>query len=467
MPDPRAAALQYARTHAEQNLASLVEFLRIPSVSTDPDYAKDMVTAAEWLVERLKSLKFTNIKIFPTARHPVVYGEYLVSPSLPTVLVYGHYDVQPAEPLNLWQTPPFEPTKRGENLFARGASDMKGQVVATLSAVTALLNAGQPPVNLKYILEGEEEIGSPSLPKFIQDHKDLLSCSFALNPDAGMVGAEFPTIVYALRGIAYFELRVTGPAHDLHSGIYGGVVQNPAIVLSDLVSGMHDSQGRVTLPGFYDRVLTLSEEEKESLLRLPMNDETYMHLTGAPELWGESGFSTVERIGARPTLDVNGLYSGFTGEGSKTVIPSWAMAKISMRLVPDQLPAEVEAQLRQYLAEHAPKTVKWQLITFNSGEACVIDVNHPGVKALYRALETVWGTRPVYKREGGSVPVVLNMQRILGVESVLTGFGLPDDNLHAPNEKLNLPNWYRGIDALIHFFYNLAEEKLAGLSAAP
>ncbi len=460
MADNRKAAVQFARDHADQNLKSLNELLKIPSVSTDPDHEKDVATAAEWLAAKLKSLNFKKVQIFPTHRHPVVFGEFFVSPNLPTVLVYGHYDVQPAEPLELWQSPPFEPTIRGENLYARGASDMKGQVVATLNAVAAMLNTGQSPVNLKFIFEGEEEIGSPSLPAFIREHKELLSCTVALNPDAGMVGADLPTIVYSLRGIAYFELRVYGPAHDLHSGLFGGVVHNPAIVLSDLIAGMHDAHGRISLPGFYDRVRSLSDDEKDSLRRLPMDEQHYLGLSGAPQLWGEEGFSTVERIGARPTLDVNGLYSGFTGVGQKTVIPAWAMAKVSMRLVPDQLPGEVESQLRQYLAEHAPSTVKWEMIPFAANEACVVDVNHPAVKALYRSLETVWGTQPVYKREGGSIPVVTEMREILGVESVLTGFGLPDDNLHAPNEKLHLPTWYRGIEALIHFFYNLTGEKV-------
>ena len=460
MVDFRDNAVQYAKNHAEQNLNTLVEFLKIPSVSTDPEHTEDMSTAANWLAGRLHGLNFSNIQIFPTAKHPVVFGEYIVSPSLPTVLVYGHYDVQPAEPLELWQSPPYVPTRSGENLYARGASDMKGQVVASLSAVEAILKNGQSPVNLKYILEGEEEIGSPNLPIFIREHKELLSCSFALNPDSGMVAADRPTIVYALRGVANFELRVYGPAHDLHSGIYGGVVHNPAIVISDLISGMHDAQGRITLPGFYEKVQKLSETERTSLNSLPMNDDFYIRNTGAPELWGEEGFSVVERVGARPTLDVNGIYSGFTGVGQKTVIPAWAMAKISMRLVPNQDPKEVELQLRQYLNAHAPKTVKWELITFKASEACISDVNHPAVKALYQALATVWGSKPIYKREGGSIPVVLDLRKILGVESVLTGFGLPDDNLHAPNEKLNLPNWYRGIEALIHFFYNLTGEKV-------
>ncbi len=420
-----------------------------------------MTSAANWAASQLKSMGFKNVQIFPTAKHPVVFGELLVSPQIPTVLIYGHYDVQPAEPLDLWQTPPFEPTLRGENLFARGASDMKGQVIATMSAVKAILSNGHSaPINLKYLLEGEEEIGSPSLPAFLEEHKDILGCTFALNPDAGMTAPDLPTIVHALRGLAYFEVKVFGPAHDLHSGLYGGVVHNPAIVLSDLISGMHDAHGRITLPGFYDRVVSLSEEERQEMLRLPMDDAYYRNITGAPALWGEEGFSPVERVGARPTLDVNGFYSGFIGAGSKTVIPSWAMAKISMRLVPNQDPAEVHKQLRQYLTEHAPKTVTWELQVFASGAACLTDVNHPAVKALALAQEAVWHRKPVYRREGGSIPVVADMRNILGVESVLTGFGLPDDNLHAPNEKLHLPTWYRGIETLIHFFYNIAESNV-------
>ena len=457
--DDFSNAIQYARTHKQENLDSLVELLKIPSVSTDPEHQLDMLTAAEWIAWQLTTLGFQKVEVFPTAKHPVVFGELLVSPKVPTVLIYGHYDVQPAEPLELWQSPPFEPTQRGENLYSRGASDMKGQVIATLGAVKAITASGKPPVNLKYIVEGEEEIGSPSLAAFLQEHKDLLSCSFALNPDAGMIAADYPTIVYSLRGLAYFELKVFGPQHDLHSGLFGGVVHNPAIVLSDLIAGMHDLKGRITLPGFYDKVLPISDEERQALSQLPMDDEYYKKMMGVPVLWGEEGYSASERVGARPTLDINGLYSGFTGTGSKTVIPAWAMAKISMRLVPNQDPDEVHEQLRQYLTEHAPNTVHWDLLAFASGEACVTDINHPAVRALSQALQSVWNKQPVYKRDGGSIPVVVDMRKILGVESVLTGFGLPDDNLHAPNEKLHLPTWYLGIEALIHFFYNVAKSE--------
>ena len=457
MADQRGAALNFAHQNASLFLKKLCDFLSIPSVSTDPDHVKDMEIAAHWVARELTDMGFTNIAIFPTQKHPVVFGEKLdAGPTAPTVLVYGHYDVQPAEPLNLWETEPFKATRGGDNLYARGASDMKGQIIASLSAVRSALSTGKLPINLKYIVEGEEEIGSPNLAQFLKDHKDLLACSFALNPDSGMISADTPTIVYALRGLAYFELRVVGPSHDLHSGMYGGVVHNPAIVLADLVSGMHDANGRITLPGFYNQVKNLSEEERLALSRLPMDENYYMKITGAPHLWGETGYSPVERVGARPTLDVNGMLSGFTGSGSKTVIPSSAMAKISMRLVPDQDPEAVHRQLIQYLTERAPQSVKWELISMAGGPASITDIHQPGIKALSLGLEAVWGKPPLFKREGGSIPVVADMQNILGIDSVLTGFGLPDDNLHAPNEKLHLPTWYHGIDALIHFIYNLA-----------
>lgn len=456
MSDQRNTALNFAQQNASLFLNKLEALLAIPSVSTDPEHATDMKTAAEWAARELKDMGFTNVSVFPTAKHPVVFGEKLeAGSSRPTVLIYGHYDVQPAEPLELWKTEPFQATRQGDNLYARGASDMKGQIVATFSAVRSVLAAGPLPVNLKYILEGEEEIGSPNLAQFLKDHQKLLACDFALNPDSGMISADTPTIVYALRGLAYFELRVTGPSHDLHSGMYGGVVHNPAVVLADLISGMHAPDGRILLPGFYDSVAALSREESQALNRLPMSEQYYKDITGAPQLWGESGYSPVERVGARPTLDVNGLLSGFTGSGSKTVIPSWAMAKISMRLVPNQDPEMVHQQLQQYLQEHAPKTVTWELTVMAGGPASITDIHQPGTKALSDGLEAVWGKAPLYKREGGSIPVVTDMQKILGVDSVLTGFGLPDDNLHSPNEKLHLPTWYRGIRALIHFFYNL------------
>jgi acetylornithine deacetylase/succinyl-diaminopimelate desuccinylase-like protein len=456
MTDPRIGALEFAQQNRTQFLNTLKEYVRIPSVSTDPDHAEDMRRAAQWTADQLTAIGAENVSIYPTALHPVVYGDLLKAPEgAPTVLIYGHYDVQPAEPLENWLSSPFEPEVRGENLYGRGASDMKGQVMACVSAVQSILSQGSLPVNVKFMVEGEEEIGSPHLGDFMEEHADLLSCDFALNTDTGMLAPDVPTITYGLRGLAFFEIRVYGPAHDLHSGLFGGVIHNPAQVLCDLISGMHDDKGRITLPGYYDRVLPLSDQERQELSRLPVNRETFLRQSGASELWGEEGFTPVERVGARPTLEVNGLLSGFTGPGAKTVLPAWAMAKISMRLVPEQNPDEVHQQLLQYMQKHAPNTVRYEVIPMKGSSASLSDPNLPATQALIKAQETVWGKRPVFRREGGSVPVVSDMQQILGVDSVLSGFGLTDDNIHGPNEKLHLPTWYKGIDTLIHFVYNL------------
>ena len=456
MSDQCAQAIAYAHSNREQFLENLKNLVAIPSVSTNPENVTDMQRAAETIAGKLREIGIENVRVYPTGGHPVVYADWLHLPGAPTVLIYGHYDVQPSEPDDLWHTAPFEPTQRGENLYGRGASDMKGQVIAALSAIESIMRAsGALPVNVKFIIEGEEEIGSPHLTPFIEANSALLACDFCLNADAGMISADTPTITYGLRGLAYFELRVYGPAGDLHSGLYGGVIHNPAQALCELIAGMHDDQGRVTLPGYYDRVRLLSDKEREESARLPMNEEYYKQQTGVPAVWGEAGYAPAERVGARPTLEINGLLSGFTGKGSKTVLPAYAMAKISMRLVPDQDPEEVHQQLLRYLEERAPKTIRWELDAMAGGPASMTDPNHPAAQALGRALEEVWGKRPVFKREGGSIPVVADMQKILGAESVLTGFGLPDDNLHAPNEKLHLPTWYKGIDALVRFFYNL------------
>jgi len=453
-----SSALAYIQDHREHFLEELEAFVSIASISTDPAAKPEMQRAAEWVAGQLRRLRMQNVAIYPTAGHSVVYGEWLgAGPAKPTVLIYGHYDVQPPEPLELWETPPFEPTRRGENLYGRGASDMKGQVMIALKALEALTYAGELPINVKFIIEGEEEIGSPNLDEFITVHKDLLACDFALNPDTGMIGADTPTVTYGLRGLAYFEIRVTGPEHDLHSGIYGGVVHNPAQVLCELIAGMHDEQGGVTLPGFYDSVRPLSEQERAELARLPMDEDFYLQQTGAPALYGEAGYSPVERVGTRPTLEVNGLLSGFTGEGSKTVLPAKAMAKISMRLVPDQDPEQVYQQLLRYLETNAPATIRWQVIKMAGGFPSITDREIPGVVAMSKALEATWGKRPMFRREGGSVPVVAQMHKSLGVESVLTGFGLPDDNLHAPNEKVHLPTFFRGIEAVTRYFDILGE----------
>ncbi len=455
MSDLRQEALEYAHQNSTAYLKSLQDLVKIPSISTSIDHKKAILETAEWLADRLSGLGFKNVALHPTAGHPVVFGEYSVDrPGRKTVLIYGHYDVQPVEPLDLWKTPPFEPTVVGDNLFGRGASDMKGQIMASISAVEAILKAGEPPVNLKFMIEGEEEIGSPNLAPFLKEKAKMLAADVVLNPDSGMLAADFPTLTYALRGLAYFELRVYGPEHDLHSGLFGGVVHNPAQALAELIAGMHDADGRVTLPGYYDSVRDMDAEERAEIARLPLGEDFFKAQTGAKTLWGEKGYSPAERIGGRPTLEINGMLSGFTGHGSKTVIPAWAMAKISMRLVPNQTPDEVYRQLVKYLELKAPPTIHWEVIRMAGGPPSFTDRNHSATQAMSQAMENVWGKRPVFKREGGSIPIVADMRETLGIESVLTGFGLPEDNVHAPNEKLHLPTWYRGIDALIHFFYN-------------
>lgn len=455
----RNAALEYAQNNYDSFQKQLAEFLKIPSISTSSENQQAIRTAATFVENQLHSIGVSETQILETAGHPVVYGNYLATnPNAPTVLVYGHYDVQPPDPLDLWESPPFSPMQRGDFLYGRGASDMKGQIIASLAAVESILKNGDSPVNIKFIYEGEEEIGSPNLPPALEKYKQLFQSDVVLNPDSGMIAADAPTIVYGLRGLAYFELRIFGPSHDLHSGLFGGIVQNPAQVLCDLVSGMKDQEGVIQLDGFYDDVLALSESEKMELSRLPISERDLLEQTGAKMLWGEKGYTAIERTGARPTLDVNGLLSGFIGEGSKTVIPAWAMAKISMRLVPNQDPEKVHQQLIQYVKQHVPETVTWELKKYAGGRASIANTKQPGVIALAKALETVWHTKPVFKREGGSIPIVSEMQRAIGTDSVLTGFGLPNDNIHSPNERLSLPTWRKGILALIHFFYNFAED---------
>jgi len=454
-PEYVQSAIRYAHQQKQQFLEELIAFSSIPSISTDPEAKADIERTAQWVADKLASLGLDNIRIYPTGGHPVVYAESLKAEGQPTVLIYGHYDVQPAEPLDKWDSDPFNPEVRGGNLYARGATDMKGQVAAAIDAVEAIVKTSALPVNVKFIIEGEEEVGSPNLGQFIVEHKELLACDFALNPDTGMIAADLPTITYALRGLAYFEIRVYGPSQDLHSGVFGGTIHNPGQAICELIAGMHDENGRVTLPGYYDKVRALTDEERAEIARLPKNESWYLEHTGAPALWGEPEYSPEERVGGRPTLEVNGLYSGFIGEGGKTVLPSYAMAKVSCRLVPDQDPDEVHQQLLQYLRENAPKSIKWEVIKLVGGPPSISDRNSPWAKAYIQAAETVWGVRLAFKREGGSVPVVSDFQQSLGVDVVNMGFGLPTDNMHGPNEKLDLSNWYRGIDALIHFFFNL------------
>ncbi len=458
----RENAIHYAHQEKGRHLKELMEFISIPSVSTDAGHLPDMDRAAQWVHTRLEHLGFEKVETCLTDGHPVVVGEWLrAGATAPTVLIYGHYDVQPAAPLEHWASDPFQPQVRGENLYGRGSSDMKGQIAAVLYALEAISKTGSLPVNVKVLIEGEEEIGSPHLAPFMETHRGLLASDFALNADTGMVSPDLPTITYALRGLAYFEIRLTGPSQDLHSGLFGGTVHNPAQALCELIAGMHDEHGRVTLPGFYDKVRELTPEERAEINRLPKDERWYLESTGVPALWGEPEYTPEERVGGRPTLEVNGLYSGFTGEGSKTVLPATAMAKISCRLVPDQDPEEVYQQLVAYCEENAPPTVRWTILKMAGGPPSISDRRSPWVQAYTKAAETVWGVRPVFKREGGSVPVVADFQSILGIETVNIGFGLPSDNVHGPNEKLHLPTWHRGIEALIHFFFNLRDEQHA------
>jgi acetylornithine deacetylase/succinyl-diaminopimelate desuccinylase-like protein len=444
-------AIAFARQNQDRFLQELKDLLAIPSVSTLPEHAPDMQRTAEFLQAELRRIGLERVELLPTAGYPVVYAESLRAPGKPTVLVYGHYDVQPADPFDEWETPPFEPTVRGDHLYARGASDMKGQIYAQIKAVECLAQQGELPVNLRYVIEGEEEIGSPHLSRFIEDYKHLLGCDVVLNCDSMIHGEDLPSITYGLRGLAYFELEVHTARHDLHSGRFGGSIRNPIHVLAELIAGMHDADGRVTLPGFYDKVRPLDDEERAALARVPYSDQEWLAMATADALYGEAGYTTIERVGARPTLDLNGIWGGFTGAGAKTVLPAKAFAKLSCRLVADMDLNEVRGQLEAYLAAHMPEGVHWNLHQHSAGPGAIMQRDSACMKAAVKALEDVWGVEPIFTREGGSVPVVALMQQQLGVDSIMMGFALPSDGIHGPNEKQYLPNTWKGIEAYIRF----------------
>ncbi len=461
MLNHRENAINYFDQNKNEYIGHFKELLKIPSISADSTHKEDLYKAAKWIVKYLRSIGIEKTDIYDTKLHPIVFGEYLkAGKEKPTVLIYGHYDVQPPDPISLWQSDPFSPIEKDGLLFARGASDMKGQLIASLSAIDAIMHNDDFPVNLKFIIEGEEEIGSPSIVEFLETHRDLLKSDFAFNMDAGMIAADVPTIVYGLRGLAYFEIHVKGPEHDLHSGLFGGIVYNPAQALCEILAGMKDKNGKIQLPNYYNDVEPLLLEERTELSNLPMNDQYYLDQTGVPELWGESGYTASERVGGRPTLEINGILSGYTGEGPKTIIPSWAMVKISSRLVPNQTPEKVHQQLLEYMQSHAPKNITWEVKPLTSDFPCVIGRDFYATKCFSDALESVWKKKPVYKREGGSIPIVSYMKSILGTESVLSGFGLPGDRIHSPNERINLELWNKGVQAIIHFFYNLSESSM-------
>ena len=448
----------YAKAHQEQFLAELMDFLRIPSVSTEAAHREDIRRAADFLKQRLEEAGFERVEVMPTEGHPVVYAEWMAAgEEAPTVLTYGHYDVQPPDPLELWKTPPFEPTIRDDYLYARGVADDKGQLYVHVKAAESYhATEGHPPVNLKCIFEGEEEIGSVHLEPFIREHRDLLAADVAVISDSHILRPDLPAILYGLRGLAYVEVTVRGPAHDLHSGSYGGAVHNPLHALAAMIAKLHDEQGHITVPGFYDKVRPLTAEEREELARVPFDREAWLEETGVPTDWGDPAYTIIERTSARPTLDLNGMWGGYIGEGAKTIIPATAHAKISMRLVPDQDPAEIGQLLSDYLKAIAPPTVEVETRILHGAPAAIIDRHSPAVEAAARAYEVGFGARPVFMREGGSIPIVTTFQEVLGLEPVLMGFGLPDDGIHAPNEKFYLPNFHRGIQTVITFWEILA-----------
>jgi acetylornithine deacetylase/succinyl-diaminopimelate desuccinylase-like protein len=445
------------RSARKRHLAEFIELLSIPSVSTAPEHRKDVKAASKWVRDKLKRAGCSRVEVHPTKLHPIVYGEWLGAKGAPTILVYGHYDVQPVDPIELWDQPPFKPTIKAGRIYARGASDNKGQFLAHINAFEAHRAGGSPcPVNVKFLIEGEEEIGSPNLDAFIAANKTKLACDAVVISDTAMFKKGLPSICYGLRGLAYLEVTVTGTDRDLHSGSYGGAVVNPANALVQMLASLKDAKGRITIPDFYEKVQRLRPSERKAYAKLPHSDAAFKRSIGAPDLFGEHGYSTLERLWARPSLDINGIWSGFTGEGAKTVIPAVAHAKISMRLVPDQTPKEIERKVRAHLKKIAPSSVKVQVRDLHGGNSWLAPFDHPAIEAAGRALKRAFGKQPVLVREGGSIPVVADFQKRLKVPAVLMGLGLNDDNLHAPNEKMDLDNFYRGIEASAFFMDEIA-----------
>ncbi|TYP93433.1 Acetylornithine deacetylase/Succinyl-diaminopimelate desuccinylase [Fodinibius salinus] len=448
----------YIDSNKERFKAELFDFLRIPSISTDSDYKNDVKDAANYILDKLSSLDLDRTELFETDGNPIAYGELITDESKPTVLVYGHYDVQPPDPMDLWETPPFEPTMREGDIYARGASDDKGQSFTHVKALESYLRSDTDfPVNIKFIFEGEEEIGSPHLVPFIEEHKDLLECDMVLISDTAMFAEDTPSITYGLRGLAYMEVEIQGPNRDLHSGVYGGAVDNPANVLSDIISQLKDEDGVIQIDGFYDDVIELSEDDRETYRQLPFDEEEYKEKLGLAALKGEKGYNTLERTSARPTLDVNGMWSGYQGEGAKTVLPAKAGAKVSMRLVPDQDPKKIAKLFKKHVESLAPDTVSVEVTEHHGGHPAITDLSFYGLQAAADAFEEVYGIEPLFTREGGSIPIVADFQKVLGAQSILMGFGLNSDAIHSPNEKFALKDFYRGIRTSAKFFELLPE----------
>jgi acetylornithine deacetylase/succinyl-diaminopimelate desuccinylase-like protein len=452
------AAVTYARENQPRFLNELKDLLRIPSVSTLPEHTPDVRRAAEFVAAELKRIGMEHVEIIPTQGHPLVYADWLHAPGKPTAVCYGHYDVQPPDPLDEWVSPPFEPTERNQNLYARGAVDDKGQMYMHLKALESLMKTGgsKLPLNVRMIIEGEEEVGGESISKFVKEHPERLKGDFALISDTEMFAPEIPTLCVGLRGLVYTELEATGAMVDLHSGVYGGAAPNPLEALSRIISKLKDENGKVLVPGFYDRVAKPSDEELKDWKSLPFDEEEYRKReVGSSVLTGESGYSVLERTWARPTLEVHGMPGGFTGAGAKTVIPAKASAKVSMRLVPDQQPEEIFASFQSYVQSLTPRGVQLKIRKHSMGPASVIRTDNRYVKASTEAMKEVFGKETVYIRSGGSIPIVSDFDKHLKIPSVMMGFGLPDDNLHAPNEKFHIPNFYRGIESIIRFFQKL------------
>ena len=449
--------MTYFEQNRERILAELIEFLRIPSISTLPEHQADVRRAAEFAAANLKAAGVENVELLEGAGNPLVYGDWMHAPGKPTLLLYGHYDVQPPDPLEEWKSPPFEPEIRGEDIFARGASDDKGQTWILMKAVEYFLQVeGRLPMNVQFLLEGEEEVGGGHIAGYVASKPERIKADAALICDTELFAPGLPTLCVGLRGIVYGELVVEGADHDLHSGVYGGVAPNPIMAIAEILTALKDREGRIRIPGFLDPVRKPSEKELEAWRRLPFNEEEYKRKeVGVDELVGEPGYSVFERVWARPTLEVHGIRGGFVGEGAKTVIPARALAKISMRLVADQTPEQASAQLASAVSAVKPKGVRAEYRTIHGAAPSLVDPENPFIAAAAEALSETFGRQTVYIRSGGSIPIVGLFDKHLGIPSVLMGFGLPDDNLHAPNEKFHIPNLFKGMEAVAAYFKKL------------
>jgi acetylornithine deacetylase/succinyl-diaminopimelate desuccinylase-like protein len=446
----------YLEQNQERFLNELMDWLRIPSVSADPKFHGDVLRAAEYLKARFEEVGLENVELCPTAGNPIVYGEKIIDPSLPTVLVYGHYDVQPADPYELWTSGPFEPVIKDGKIYARGACDDKGQVYMHVKALEVMNQDGGVPCNVKVMIEGEEEIGSNNLAIFVRENKEKLKADVILISDTGMLANDQPSIEVGLRGLSYHEVEVTGPNRDLHSGLYGGAVANPINVLCKMIASLHDENNHITIPDFYNNVAVLTDEERAELNRVPHSDDEFKQSIGLPDTYGEKGYTTVERIGIRPTLDVNGIWGGYTGEGAKTVIASKAYAKISMRLVPHQTSEEITEIFQKHFTSIAPSGVTVVVRPHHGGEPVVTPTDSVAYKAAADAMETTFGKRPIPTRGGGSIPIVAMFKTELDLDTVLLGFGLDSDAIHSPNEHYGVFNFLKGIETIPHFYRNYA-----------